>query len=76
VWSIGSPVDSCGNGTLTYIDGGPVGAFCCATEAGSGTADVGTEPGDAGADAGAGAAIDGAPAAAATDGGPADAGGG
>ncbi len=32
-WSVGAPADNCGSGTLTYLDGGREGSFCCANEA-------------------------------------------
>jgi hypothetical protein len=46
-WSFGSPMNNCGVGTPTYIDGGPDGAFCCAMEP-----VAATDGGDAAADAG------------------------
>lgn len=55
-WSFGELMDNCGSGTPVYVDGGPDGLFCCATEA-----DAETKPGDAAADTGAGAAPDGGP---------------
>jgi hypothetical protein len=62
-WSFGTPMNNCGSGTPVYVDGGPDGSFCCATDAeDAGTADTGTEAGDAAADTGADAAPDGAPA--------------
>jgi hypothetical protein len=30
-WSMGTPMNNCGSGTATYLDGEPAGAFCCAT---------------------------------------------
>jgi hypothetical protein len=31
-WSFGVPANNCPNGEATYLDGGPDGSFCCATE--------------------------------------------
>ena len=47
-WSVGSPMNNCGEGAATYVGGGPAGAFCCASESGDAGADDG---GDANEDA-------------------------